>query len=146
MDIRYSLLVRLLSSTLEFTPGAGFSVSLPGVFRRLAPSISLRKSVIQSCIFLFFMHVFSIGRSQHLYFQGVMRLFDWPNFLVAAKGRSPRPRRANPRLIKKDIISVFSVLSVADRRTASLGHFFQIYLKSSSKYGIIHLTNGLGSQ
>ncbi len=30
------------------------------------------------------MHVFSIGRSQHLYFQGVMRLFDWPNFLVAA--------------------------------------------------------------
>ncbi len=44
------------------------------------------KSVIQSCIFLFFMHVFYIGRSQHLYFQGVMRLFDWPNFLVAAKG------------------------------------------------------------
>ena len=33
--------IRLLSSVLEFTPGAAFSVSLPGVLRRLASSIQL---------------------------------------------------------------------------------------------------------
>ncbi len=46
-------------------------------------------SVIQSCIFLFFMHVFSIGRSQPLYYQGVMRLSCQTNFLVAAEGQRP---------------------------------------------------------
>ncbi len=30
-----------MSSVLEFTPGAGFSVSLPGVLRRLESSIKL---------------------------------------------------------------------------------------------------------
>jgi hypothetical protein len=34
-DIRYSPFLGYLPSILEFTPGGGFSVSLPGVFRRL---------------------------------------------------------------------------------------------------------------
>jgi hypothetical protein len=49
-DIRYSPFLGHPPSVLEFTPGAGFSVSLPGVFRRLASSnpVPARRDTVPS--------------------------------------------------------------------------------------------------